>query len=300
MSPTSRINAAIGARAATQLGNITRQQLLELGLSRRQIAYRIKTGSLHVLFRGVYAVGHPPTSPLQWAAAAVLACGDRAMLSHGSAMTLYGLWKRWDRPFDVTVAGDRRVQGIRIHTATNLRKRDVRTHNGIPVTSAARTLLTMAPKLPQKSLARAVNTARHERILALDEVADIVKRCPTHAGAPLLKPFIGAKGGPTRSGWEDGFPEFCKRYGLPEPIMNARVGGYEVDALFPDEKLIVELDSWEFHSSKQSFEDDRDKDADTAVDDHQTIRATWDRMHRRPEYEAARLQRILSGRRRLF
>ena len=107
-----------------------------------QIGYRIKIGRLHPLFRGVDAVGHPPTNPLQWAAGAVLACGDRSMLSHGSGMTLWDLWKRWDRPFQITVAGDRRLSGVHIHRASALLKRDVRTHKGIRVTSPARTLLT--------------------------------------------------------------------------------------------------------------------------------------------------------------
>jgi predicted transcriptional regulator of viral defense system len=100
------IDAAIAKIAATQWGNVTRSQLLALGLSASQIHYRLRYGRLHRLFRGVYAVGSPPTDPIQWAAAAVMACGERAMLSHGSAMTLWGLWKWWDPPFDVAVAGD--------------------------------------------------------------------------------------------------------------------------------------------------------------------------------------------------
>lgn len=106
------IDTLIAAVAATQLGNITKRQLLELGLSEGAIAYRVKVGRLYRLFRGVYAVGLPPTGALRWAAAAVLACGDRAMLSHGSAMTLWRLWNRWDRPFDVTVAGDCRLRQV--------------------------------------------------------------------------------------------------------------------------------------------------------------------------------------------
>jgi Transcriptional regulator, AbiEi antitoxin len=294
------IDKAIAAIAATQLGNITRRQLLELGLSQRAIDYRLKIGLLHRLYRGVYAVGRPPTDPLQWAAAAVLACGDRAMLSHSSAMTLWGLWKRWDRPFDVTVAGDRRLKDVRIHYATNLLKRDVRTEGGVRVTSPARTLLDQAPTLRPRSLNRAVNNARHAKILELEELADVAARFPRHPGAKIISPFAGVKGGPTRSGWEDDFPGFCEHYGLPEPTMSTDVAGHEVDALFPDEKVIVELDSWDFHWSKQSFEDDRDRDADTAAADHITVRVTGERLDRRPRREADRLQQILSRRRRLF
>jgi hypothetical protein len=291
------IDAAIAAIAGIQHGNVCRQQLLELGLSSSQIDYRIKIGRLYPLFRGVYAVGSPPTGPLQWAAAAVLACGDRAMLSHGSAMTLWGLWQRWGRPFDVTVAGDRRLKDVRIHWVTNLLKRDVCTEQGIRVTSPARTLLDQAPSLRPKSLTRAINNARHEELLSLSDLADVVRRFPYHRGAPLLKPFIGVKGGATRSGWEDDFPAWCDRHGLPEPIMDTFVAGHEVDALFPHEKVIVELDSWDFHWSKQSFEDDRDRDADTAAAGHITVRITGERMAKNERCEADRLHRILEQRR---
>jgi hypothetical protein len=291
------IDRAIAAVAATQLGNITRRQLLQLGLSRQAIEYRLKIGRLHRLYRGVYAVGRPPTDPLQWAAAAVLACGDRAMLSHGSAMTLWGLWQRWDAPFQLTVVGDRRLKGVRIHRVTNLLNRDVRTHNRIRTTSPARTALDMAPSLGRKSLTRAVNNARLKKILTLDALRDVADRFPRHPGARHIRALSQVKGGPTRSGGEDDFPGFCKRYGLPEPIMSTQVAGHEVDALFPEEKLIVELDSWPFHWSEQSFEDDRDRDADTLEADHETVRVTGERLKDRPQKEADRLKTILRRRR---
>lgn len=287
------IDSAIAAIAARQNGNISRRQLLGLGLSRDQIAYRVKIGRLHLLFRGVYAVGRPPTDPIQWASAAVMACGERAMLSHRSAMRLWGLWKRWDRPFDVTVAGDRRLKDVRIHRVTNLRKRDVRTHKDIRVTSPARTLLDQAPSLRRKSLTRAVNNARLEHILGLDDLADVVRRFPLHPGAALLKPFVGIKGGATRSSWEDDFPGWCDRNGLPRPLLNTIVAGHEVDALFPNEKVIVELDSWDFHSSQQAFEDDRDQDADTAAAGYLTVRGTEERLKQNEQREAARLHQII-------
>jgi Transcriptional regulator, AbiEi antitoxin len=284
------IDDVIAEIAARHNGNISRRQLLELGLTSSQIDYRIKIGRLHPLFRGVYAVGRPPTDPIQWAAAAVMACGERAMLSHSSAMTLWGLWKRWDRPFDVTIAGDRRLREVRIHRANNLLRRDVHTRKEIRVTSPARTLLDKAPDLRRKSLTRAVNNARLSRILTLDDLADVVNRFPYHPGAPLLKPFISVEGGPTRSGWEDDFPAWCDRNGLPKPIMNAIVAGHEVDALFPNERVIVELDSWEFHHDQSSFESDRDRDADTLAAGHLTVRMTWARM---TDPEAARLREIV-------
>jgi very-short-patch-repair endonuclease len=76
------------------------------------------------------------------------------------------------------------------------------------------------------------------------------------------------------------------------------VAGYEVDALFAAERLIVELDSWDFHSDREAFESDRDRDADTLAADHETVRITWTRIEKRPAREAQRLNRILELRRR--
>ena len=90
--------------AAKQHGNITRQQLLDVGLSDDGIAYRVRIGRLYRVFRGVYSVGPTARSRrTSGPSAAVLAAGPGAALSHGSAMTLWGYWRHWDRPYEVTV-----------------------------------------------------------------------------------------------------------------------------------------------------------------------------------------------------
>jgi hypothetical protein len=198
----------------------------------------------------------------------------------------------------VTVPGQRRPAGITVHRCSRLLPRDTRTRQGIRVTSPARTLLDAAPTLSDKQLARAVNDLRHMKELRLTDLEDVVTRFTRHPGAARLRPFIHAKGGPTRSGWEDAFPAFCKRYGLPEPILNTEVAGHEADARFPGYKLIVELDGWEFHQSRQAFESDRDRDADALAAGHPTVRITWERIHDRGAAEAARLRRILDNERR--
>jgi len=79
--------------------------------------------------------------------------------------------------------------------------------------------------------------------------------------------------------------------------VDAVVCGYEVDALFREEKVIVELDGWNFHWSRFSFESDRDRDADTAAAGFLTVRITWERIEQQPQREARRLQAILARRR---
>jgi very-short-patch-repair endonuclease len=292
------IDEGIAQIASRQHGNITRKQILAIGLNDVAITYRVRIGRLYRVYRGVYAVGRPPTTPLEKAVAAVLACGDRAALSHGSAMTLWGFWKRWDEPFDVTVAGDRRPTGIRTHRPVGLLQRDVRRCQGIRVTSPARTLLDTAPELAPRSLTRAVNDGRRSGLITLEALADVVSRFPLHPGAPLLRPHAGGRHGPTRSHLEDVFLKFCKRFKLPTPKVNTIVAGYEVDAYFEAERLIVELDSWGFHSDRHNFEDDRERDATMLALGIVTIRITWRRLEDEPAREAERLHAILEQRRR--
>ncbi len=290
--PKQSIDARIAALAGRAHRNVTRQQLLALGVSSGGIIHRVRIGRLYPVHTGVYAVGCSPRTMLEHASAAVLACGEGAALSHWSALALWGLG-RWPERSHVIVAKDRRPSGIITHRAQGLMRRDVRTHQGIRTTSPARALLDCAPGLNHNRLARAVNDARLKRLVRLQDLSDVVERFPYHPGVSRLKPFVDVRGGATRSDWERAFPAFCRRYGLPEPIMNARVAGHEVDALFPDAKLIVELDGWTFHSTRESFERDRDRDADTLAAAHNTVRLTWQRMHGRPAKEAARLQEIL-------
>jgi Transcriptional regulator, AbiEi antitoxin len=295
---TVPVDLRIAAIADRQHGNITLTQLTALGLNRHQVAYRVKLGRLHRVHRGVYSVGRPPRTALERASAAVLACGPGATLSHLSALALWDL-TRWPLSMAVTASKEHRHRGIILHRSTKLLPRDFRRHNGIRATSPARTLLDCAPNMSQKALARAVNEALRRKLVRRSDLADVVERFRVHPGAHRLAEFVETKGGPTRSGWEDDFPAFCRHFGLPEPVMAAKVAGWEVDALFPNEKVIVELDGWDFHSSRESFESDRERDASTLAAGHVTVRMTWERMHERAAREAARLQAILDQRRGL-
>jgi hypothetical protein len=284
--------------AAGQHGNITTEQLLALGMGRGAIRYAQRTGRLFRVYRGVYAVGRPPVAPLERAAAAVLACGPKALLSHSSAMALWGVWKHWDEPFEVTVAGDRRPSGIRIHRCSTLTRRDIDRQHGTPVTSPARTALDMAPRLKRRPLTRLINDARRAKLLTLEDLADVVARNLSHPGTPLLRPHLDNPQNPTRSGGEDDFPIFCQRHHLPTPLMDTTLHGFEVDAYFPEERVIVELDGWPFHRYRESFEGDRDRDATMLAHGIPTVRITYDRLDLEADREAARLHTILRTRRR--
>jgi hypothetical protein len=289
------IDAAIAMVAHRQHGNVTRKQLLASGLNDDAISHRVANGRLYRIYTGIYAVGRPPKSPLERAAAAVLACGPDAALSYASAMTLWGFWKRWDTPLEVSVRKDRRPKGITVHRPRNLILPDLTTHYGIRTTTPARTLWDIAPRLGDPALRRAVKDGLWAKYLPRSQMLELLERHPDDPATVRLTTFMG--GGLTRAGWEDDFPGFCVHYDLPVPRMAAPVGPYIADALFVREKLIVELDGWPAHRTKISFESDRDRDADTLSWGYATIRITWDRIHETADREAARLHAILESRR---
>lgn len=282
----------IARLAARQHGVLARRQLLEAGLDGHEIDYRVKIGRLVRVHRGVYATGHLPTSPLARAAAAVLACGSGALLSHRSAAAL---WKiaRWPSRIEVSVRSYRHHPGIRIHRSTSLLPQDATVHYGIPVTTPARTLLDLADTLEDAALTRAVNDARLCHYLSLDDLAELLTRSPGRA-VTRLRPFVEHATGPTRSEFEDAFLAFTERYGLPRPEADQTVAGYEVDMLWREQRLIVELDSRLHHDSDEPFEIDRDRDADLLAAGFPVVRVTWRRLVQAPAREARRLEALLA------
>jgi predicted transcriptional regulator of viral defense system len=293
------VDGRIAAVAAPHHGNVTTRELLEAGIDKDGIAHRLKMGRLFREHHGVYSVGRPARTPIERASAAVLAGGPGAALSHSSAMALWGYWNRWDQPFEIVVPADRRPRGITAHRPSTLRWRDLTTQLGVRVTSPARTIFDMTSRLNDRTLARTVNNALHSKWMNESELAELIGRLGHLPAARRLAPLIGLDGTPPRSGWEDEFPVFCAESDLPVPIMGARVCGYIVDALFPAEKVIVELDSWEYHKDPVAFETDRERDVVTLAHGFVTVRITWERVHTRWDVEAARLRTILEARRAL-
>jgi hypothetical protein len=245
----------------------------------------------------VYAVGYVRRTPVERAAAAVLACGEKAALSHGSAASLWGFAKHWDAPFEVTAPSIRKRDGIKVHRSRTLARRDVTRQLGIRVTTPARTVLDNAPRLTGKRLSRFVNDALRTPYLHVAELADVLNRNPNHPGTKRVRPFVRK---PTNSPLEDDFLEFAKRYGLPTPVTNTHLLGYEIDVFYPRERVIVEVDGHEYHSDRDSFERDRKRDVVMLEADIVTARITDERMKYEAEQEARRLLAILAARRNSY
>jgi hypothetical protein len=272
---------------------VARWQLLELGVGQGLIAGRLEAGAWVAVHRGVYCIGPRRNDPVSRAAAAVLACGRGAVLSHGSAASLWGFVRRWSSPLEVTAKDRRNRPGITTHRCQSLLPRDVTRQLGVPTTSPARTALDIAPRLSKRQLTRLVNDALREKDLRPASLRDVLERNRYHPGAKLLRPLVDSPHNPTHSDFEDAFLAFCEKYGLPRPVVNFPFNGRKLDALFPEHGLIVECDGWDFHNTQQAFEDDRERDADHLDHGLVTIRLTKQRFDETPDREAARLHRIL-------
>jgi very-short-patch-repair endonuclease len=289
------LDKAAASLARRQHGYVTRRQLSDLGMSEQGIRTRLDTGRLIPVYTGVYAVGHRPNAPVAHAAAAVLACGPGAVLSHGSAAALWGFRKRWPSPIEITAASAHRRRGIKAHRSAALTRADVTRHVGVPVTSPARTLLDVAATLTDKALTRAVNEALLSNYLHEADLRALIERCRIHPQATRIEAVIAEDR--SRSWLEDEFRPWLRRFKLPEARFNVLVNGREVDVYFPQERLIIELDGFEVHRGRAAFENDRDRDADMLVNGMPTLRITRRRIRSAPAKEAERLRSILHARR---
>ena len=265
--------------AGRQYGVVSRVQLYQLGFDNPAVERRIAGGRLHRLHRAVYAVGHTIVPPRGRWLAAVLACGEGAVLSHRSAAAHWGLRSSAAARIDVTVprtSGVRSTAAIVVHRPSRPIERVTR--DGIPVTTAGRTLADLATALPRRSLEKACEAAE---ALGLHVEVD-----PTHPGADRLAdidPDVM-----TRSPLEDEFLELCDRHGIPRPLVNARIEGFEVDFCWPEERLIVETDGRR-HLTRAAFERNRARDAVLTAVGWRVMRFTTRQVRGDPVTVAARL-----------
>jgi hypothetical protein len=271
------IDQSIAQLAGNQHGHVSLSQLEALGASRGAVSKRSQTGRLHRVHQGVYAVGHPNrTNEGKWIAA-VLACGDGAVLSHRAAAALWRLLPPPTGPVDVTVpgnAGRTRRRGIRIHRSTTLTQQATTRRANIPVTTPARTLLDLRSCVDAKTLGRA---RRQAEVLGyrLDEASEI-------------EPDL------TRSELEGRFLRLCERASLPSPEVNARVGDYEVDFLWRRSGLIAETDGWRYHRGRASFEHDHRRQAQLVALGYEVLRFTWRQIADEPDEVIAALRARLT------
>jgi predicted transcriptional regulator of viral defense system len=259
-------DAAIAALADRQHGVVARDQLLAIGLKPGAIQRRIDAGRLHVIFTGVYAVGHRKVSREGRWMAGVLAGGQGAALGDASAAALHGFGPDDRREVHVVAAHGRDRDGIRFHRRALLAS-ETTTKHGIPVTTPARTLLDLATTAKPQALERALREALFQHATSLPAIRRLLRAHRGDRGARALRTAIQRTEdapGRVRSGPEERFLVYLRKHSFPLPELNVymRIGDLEIEAdcVWREHRLIAELDHRGTHADRRSFESDRRRD----------------------------------------
>jgi hypothetical protein len=283
MSARSRtVEQELARIARAQHGVVTREQLLRAGVTRHEITWRLRRGDLIRVHRGVYRVGHRAPSVEATYLAAVLAAGEGALLSGRAAAHLLVLVKGTAPPPEVITRTERHIEGIRTRRERGLDARDAAVVRGIPVTTVPRTLVDISSELSFDALARACHEAGVRYGATPKAVEAVLVRRPNNPGAKKLRQVIRGDVKVTLSKLEAQFLELLRTEGLPLPVTNKPAGGRRVDCRWPDHGLTVELDSYQFHNSRHSWEQDRRREREARARGDDFRRYTYGDVFERP------------------
>ncbi|MET0306464.1 MAG: DUF559 domain-containing protein, partial [Solirubrobacterales bacterium] len=279
--------------AGRQHGIVARRQLLALGFNAREIEHRVGRGRLHPAMRGVYAVGWPGlTQERRWMAA-VLACGEGAMLSHRSAAALWGIGTEAKGRLDVSVKrrAELRRPGLCVRGRPALAAADILKQNGIPVTSPILTLIDLATELRPLGVERAVNEADKRDLVDPETLRLALNAYAGQPGVPALRTLLDRLTFRlSDSDLEILFRPISKAAGLPPPLSKQLVNGWEVDFFWPDLGLVVETDGLRYHRTASTQARDARRDRAHALAGMTPLRFT----HYEVKYEPARVRHELS------
>jgi very-short-patch-repair endonuclease len=233
--------------------------------------------------------------------AAVLGCGSGAVLSHRSAGESWGLLPRSSGRLEVTRArGWRAPAGVIVHRSP-FRSDEVGVVAGIRVTSVSRTLFDLAAELPKRGVERALNEAEVRRLSDRLSIPDLLDRYPGRRGAATLRDLLASKapGGIVRNEFEERFVDLLDANRLPRPRFNAtlpiRGRLLEVDCLWRQQRLVVELDGRAVHGTDRAFEGDRERDRLLLIEGWRSARVTWRQLRDEPDAIAADLRSLLAA-----
>ncbi len=289
--------------ARRQHGLLTHAQLLGLGVARSTVHDRVTAARLHQLYRGVYALGHRSLTLEARLLAAVLACGPDALLSHRSALVLFGVCKPRAEAIHVTSPTSRggRDPRIQANRSRSLPQTDTTRHQGIPTTAVPRDLIDLAADsgCQDRELGRALDEATYLGLVNPRSLAARLAQLPPRRGLRRLQRLLAAERPParTRSGLEDRFLELVAASALPRPLTNHRLntpeGSFEVDFYWPEAALVVETDGRRAHGSARRFNADRDRDQRLGVAGLRVFRFSAEHVFEQPQQTMRRLAALL-------
>ncbi len=300
-SKSNARSAAAWRLARTQHGVVSRTQLLALGFTKKGIEHRVRSGRLHWITRGVYAVGRRDLSREgRWIAAILAVEPDvslersAAALSHGSAAALWsiGVERRGRIDLSVRRRCEHHRRGLRVHSRPSLPATSLTTERGIPVTTPIQTLIDLATELPLGKLERAVNQAdKHDRV----DPETLRAALDSHAGEPGAKRLRALLDRDTFVLTDDELERFflpiAKAAGLSVPLTKQIVNEFEVDFHWPLLDFVVEADGLRYHRTAAAQAKDARRDQAHTAAGTARLRFTHWQVAREPAYVRAILTR---------
>jgi very-short-patch-repair endonuclease len=238
--------------AAGQADLVAGWQLEAMGWSRKRIDHRVARWGWRVVHRGVYALTSAPLTQHQKWLAATLTTPD-SVLSHASAAACWGFRTAASRFETVTRPGSggrRRLGGVLVMRSATLDE-DTTTHDGVRITTGARTLIDVAAHLNDRQLGRATREALRLNATTTQQLFRTLDRHPTRRGTRLLRELATRYStlpyNRTRSNAESRALEVLSEAGIQAPKVNTRIAGEEADLAWPESKLIIEIDGPQYH-----------------------------------------------------
>jgi very-short-patch-repair endonuclease len=294
------IERQIVAIADAQRGLITTAQLLSLGLSQHAIERRVSTGRLTRIYWGVFAVGRRQLDTRARWKAATLACGPGALLSHLCASGLWNIRRvPVGDPHVVMCGNGRRGHcGITMHRMRHMHEADRSHLDGIPVTSLELTALHLAGMLSLRSFERAVIKAARRPEFSIESAVALCERSRGRRGVNRFRRVVARDLTAelrSLSELELRFVELIRAHAIPLPEINQDAEALIVDAIWHDQRAIVELDGFEFHKLPRDLRNDNARNRRLVLAGYRVIRFVWVDVVTDPAGVAAAVRALLGG-----
>lgn len=300
--------------ASRQFGLVARSQLQTLGLSARQIEWRLSRGALILVRYRVYRVAGAPVRWEQSVLSAVLAAKATATISHQTAAAIWQL-KHSDRhSAGIHVIANRlvRIKGVTCHVAS-LPAEQCTKHAGIPITTRERTIVDLAGALDQRQLGECVDDALRRGLIRLEKLRRLVTDADKAAAAAdskdcdprplearhrtLADRIVGYR--PDDSDFETRMNAEWDRMGLPPAQRQYRVRcgnkTYRLDVAIPDTKIGIEWESLAHHGTRSGIDNDSNRRADLTAAGWVILSFTWNSQPERIARAVFRLWRDRGG-----
>jgi very-short-patch-repair endonuclease len=302
------IDEAVAALATSQAGAFSRRQALEVGATPKIVRARVRSGAWRADADGVYVVRGAPTTWHTRLFVAVLATSAGAVVSHGAAAVLHGMATFSGRPVVVTVphaaARVERVSGV--HQSRRLYPDHVTSIDGLPVTTAARTLVDLAATERRGRIEIALDRALSSRALTMDTFCATIDDLSggRRRGLKAIKDLASARCGGSyiapASVAESLLARALRLGGLPRPVLQFRhpgrgFEGRRVDAAYPNARILIEVDSRTWHGGWIDMERDRERDLAAAAVGYHTLRIAYRHLEERPDWVADQVREALAA-----